>query len=257
MKKFLRGAFGLLALGMAAPAVAADFPVAYSREPVMIPAWYDWSGLYLGLNGGWASSRNCWNDLSLTIGGPSTGTEGCNNAKGALGGGQLGFRWQPNSSWVFGVEFQGDWADLIGSNLSQNPAEPGLINRSRVGAFGFFTGQIGYTIDTVLLYAKGGGALALDRYNGTLVGSPPISFDSIPGQVRYGAVAGAGLEFAFAPNWSLAFEYDHAFLGTRTEDFYSTLVAGVFTREDHIRQDMDIFTLRLNYRINGPVIAKY
>lgn len=256
MKKLLRGALALVALGMAAPAVAADFPVTYSRPVTMVPAWYDWSGLYLGLNGGWASSRNCWNDLNF--GGPSVGDEGCNTGKGAVAGGQLGLRWQPNSFWVFGVEAQGDWARLTGSNIDQNLSEPGLTNRSRVNGFAFLTGQVGFTYDTVLVYAKGGGALALDKYDGTLMTTPPIPFDSTTTQqVRWGAVAGAGLEFAFAPNWSLAAEYDHAFLGNHTEDFSSSLVAGVTTRENHIRQDIDIFTLRLNYRIYGPMISKY
>jgi outer membrane immunogenic protein len=39
--------------------------------------------------------------------------------------------------------------------------------------------------------------------------------------------------------------------------FTSTAVAGGFSREDRIRQDVDIATVRLNYRWGGPVIAKY
>jgi outer membrane immunogenic protein len=45
------------------------------------------------------------------------------------------------------------------------------------------------------------------------------------------------------------------FLGTGTLDFANT--AGVFTREDRIRQDADLVTVRVNYRWGGPVIAKY
>jgi outer membrane immunogenic protein len=47
------------------------------------------------------------------------------------------------------------------------------------------------------------------------------------------------------------------FMGTRAEDFYSTIIAGLFIREDRIRQDVDLVTLRVNYRWGGPVIAKY
>ncbi len=41
-------------LGIAAPASAADLPApAYTKAPPsMIAAVYDWSGFYLGLNGG-------------------------------------------------------------------------------------------------------------------------------------------------------------------------------------------------------------
>ena len=62
MKKFLLGTVGLVALGMAsAPASAADLaarPV-YKAPPMIAPI-YDWSGFYIGVNGGWGSSHNCW-----------------------------------------------------------------------------------------------------------------------------------------------------------------------------------------------------
>jgi outer membrane immunogenic protein len=254
MKKFLRGALGLMALGMAVPAVAADLPVAYGPAPVMIPAWYDWSGLYLGINGGWASSRNCWDQLSDLLGPVVDGNEGCNRSKGYLVGGQIGVRWQAGS-WVFGAELQGDSADLTGSNPSL--FAPGVVNRTRVDNFGLLTGQIGYAIDTVMVYAKGGGAVAGIRYHGFIpvLGTDPVDFTG--GLARWGGAAGAGIEFAFLPNWSLAAEYDHVFFGSRAENFSSTTVTGLFTREDRIQQDMDIFTVRLNYRIGGPVIGKY
>ena len=60
MKKFLLGLAGLVAL--AAPASAADLAARpYSKAPPpMIAAIYDWSGFYIGANGGWGSTRNCW-----------------------------------------------------------------------------------------------------------------------------------------------------------------------------------------------------
>ena len=58
MKKFLLGTVGLVALGMAAPASAADMAARpYTKAPAMIAAVYDWSGFYVGVNGGWGSSR--------------------------------------------------------------------------------------------------------------------------------------------------------------------------------------------------------
>ncbi len=53
MKKFLLGTIGFVA--MAAPAVAADMPArTYTKAPppVIAPV-YDWSGFYIGGNGGW------------------------------------------------------------------------------------------------------------------------------------------------------------------------------------------------------------
>jgi outer membrane immunogenic protein len=253
VKKFLRGVVGLVALGMAVPAMAADLPVAYSRAPTMFAALYDWSGLYVGANGGWGSSHKCWdivNDFGTLI---PPQPEGCHNATGGVAGGQLGYRLQ-SSAFVYGIEFQGNWADLRGSNVSL--FTPGTVNQSRIDAFAMFTGQVGYAIDTVLLYVKGGGAVVADRYNGFIPAAGPAAVDATSA-VRWGAVVGAGLEYAFAPNWSAAVEYDHMFMGTRAEDLYSNIFAGFFSREDRIRQDVDLVTVRVNYRWGGPVIAKY
>ena len=60
MKKLLLGSIGLVALAFTGPAVAADFP-AYSKAPsAMMPALYDWSGLYIGINGGGGWAHKCW-----------------------------------------------------------------------------------------------------------------------------------------------------------------------------------------------------
>lgn len=66
---------------------------------------------------------------------------------------------------------------------------------------------------------------------------------------------GAGLEYGFAPNWSVGIEYNHIFLGDRTIDF--TTPAGAFAGSDRIRQDVDIGLVRLNYKFGGPTIARY
>ena len=53
-------------LGIGA-ASAADMPVkAYTKAPPMV-AMYDWSGFYIGLNGGGGSSGKCW-DLTNNLG---------------------------------------------------------------------------------------------------------------------------------------------------------------------------------------------
>ena len=114
MKKFLLGTVALIAF--AAPAAAADLAARpyVKAPPAPIAVVYDWTGFYIGANGGWAQSRNCWdfvNDGVFVLG---TFTEGCNSRSGGVAGGQIGYRWQA-SQWVFGVEAQGDWADLSSS----------------------------------------------------------------------------------------------------------------------------------------------
>ena len=67
MKKYLLGTVALVAF--AAPAAAADMAARpYTKAPApMIAALYDWSGFYIGANGGWGSSRKCW-DVNNTRG---------------------------------------------------------------------------------------------------------------------------------------------------------------------------------------------
>ncbi len=262
MKKFLLGTVGLVALGLA-PASAADLAARpYTRAPVpMIAALYDWSGVYIGINGGGGWSRKCWDLTSNAIGAvvttfPSPVAEGCHNATGGTVGGQIGYRWQA-SSWVFGLEAQGNWADFKGSNTSlfflPTLTTPGFTNQSRIDAFGLFTGQIGYAWNNVLVYVKGGGAVTDDKYR-TFTIPGGILADSAR-ETRWGGTVGAGIEYAFAPNWSVGFEYDHLFMGTRNVTF--TTPAGLFSATDRIRQDVDIGLVRINYRWGGPVIAKY
>lgn len=255
MKKFLLGTVALIVFS--APAAAADLAARpYTKAPApMIAAVYDWSGFYLGLNGGWGSSHKCWdvnNVLGVAIN-PSV-AEGCHNATGGTAGGQVGYRWQ-SATWVFGLEAQGNWADFRGSNASLQTL--GLTsNRSKIDSFGLFTGQVGYSWNTFLLYVKGGAAVTHDKYEGFVTGTNVV-FDRAS-ETRWGGVVGVGGEFAFSPNWSAAVEYDHLFMGNRDNNFSSVLApVGAFSRTDRIKQDVDMVTVRVNYRWGGPVIAKY
>src|SRR5216684_607607 len=114
MKKFVLGAIG--ALAMVTSASAADLAARpYTKAPSIAAAMYDWSGFYIGANGGWGSSRKCW-DVVPVVG--ALLAEGCHDATGGVAGGQVGYRFQ-SAGWVFGLEAQGDWADLKGSRVSQ------------------------------------------------------------------------------------------------------------------------------------------
>lgn len=245
MKRFLLGASALVAIGVA-PASAADLAASpYTKAPMVTPA-YDWSGFYVGANGGWGSSHNCWTNTSV-LGVPTVpaASEGCHDATGGTVGGQIGYRWQ-SGGWVFGLEAQGNWADFSGTNVSPFS---GLTDQTRIDAFGLFTGQIGYAVNNVLLYVKGGGAVTDNRYKGFAGG---IYTDTAT-DVRGGGTVGAGIEFGFAPGWSAGVEYDHLFMGTNNLAFGGITPPPFNTRNDDIRQDADIATVRINYRF-GPNI---
>jgi outer membrane immunogenic protein len=248
MKKVLLITASLIALGAAVPAVAADLAARpYTKAPPMMATLYDWSGFYIGANGGWGSSDNSWDAVAPNF---AFGPEGSHDASGGTVGGQVGYRWQAGT-WVFGVEAQGNWADFSGSNASL--LFPGSVNHSKVDAFGLFTGQVGYAANNVLLYVKGGAAVTANSYRINTLGGALVA--NTGDDTRWGGVVGVGLEYGFAPNWSIGIEYDHMFMQDRTYTFTSP--AGLFVGTDRISQDVDLVTARLNYKFGGPAIARY
>src|ERR1700757_149573 len=101
MHRFAIIGAGLLSIaGLTGAASAADLPArTYTKAPALVAAVYDWSGFYVGLNGGGASSHECLTITSVAGGAIVPNSEGCHNATGGLGGGQIGYRWQI-ARWV-------------------------------------------------------------------------------------------------------------------------------------------------------------
>ena len=254
MKKFLLGTVGLVALGMVSPASAADLAARpYTKAAPMMVAMYDWSGFYVGANAGYGSSRKCYDDAGF-VGFPLPVPihDACGDSTGGLVGGQIGYNWQAGS-WAFGLEAQGDWADLSWSVAST--LFPATSARARIDGIGLFTGRVGYAWNNVLLYVKGGAAVASDRYNAYVTAT---NLDFATGsETRWGGVVGAGLEYGFAPNWSVGFEYDHMFMGANNVTLTAPLVIPALYPVEHIGQDVDMATVRVNYRWGGPVVARY
>lgn len=255
MKKFLLSALGLVALS--GSAIAADLaPRPYTKAPPpYVAPIYDWTGFYIGANGGWGQSHNCWDFVGVA--GTVIG-DGCRDRSGGLIGGQIGYRWQA-SQWVFGLEAQGDWADF--SNTRVSLINPLFSTRTKTDGIGLFTAQIGYAWNASLLYVKGGAAVTSNRFSilDTLSGTELAAASS----TRWGGAVGVGWEYGFAPNWSAGIEYDHLFMGNANNSFSvaNPIVSGALNR---ISQDVDLVTLRVNYRFGGggygggyPGVARY
>jgi outer membrane immunogenic protein len=251
MKKFLLGMVGLAALGAAAPASAADLaarPYTKAPPPIVAPI-YDWTGFYIGANGGWGQSRNCVDFVGVA--GTVIG-DGCRERSGGLAGGQIGYRWQA-SQWVFGLEAQGDWADLSNTRISL--LDPTLSTRTKTDGIGLFTGQIGYAWNASLFYMKGGAAVTSNRFSilDTLTGFEFASASA----TRWGGTVGVGWEYGFAPNWSAGIEYDHLFMGNSNNSFSVVNPINAAFLNNRISQDVDMVTVRVNYRFGGPAVARY
>jgi len=248
MKRILLGTIGLLVLGMAAPALAADLPQrmpAPAPAPVMMAPIYDWTGFYIGANGGYGSNRACWGNFNgVGI------AEGCNSKSGGLFGGQAGYRAQ-FGQFVVGAEVQGDWANLRASLPSV--FHPGWIDSAKVTSVFLFTGQVGYAVNAALFYLKGGGAMANNNF---------LVQDAVGNGLYYatshklGATIGVGFEYGFTPNWTVGLEYDRLMMGNSNNSF-SVQSPGLAAAANSISQNIDMFTVRVNYKFGGPVVARY
>ena len=210
---------GVFALTAAEQALAADMPAPFpspqppaSYYPAAAP--FNWSGFYVGANGGYGFGTSSWSAPAVdtaTLISPAVAT-GSFNLRGLLAGGTLGLNMQANA-FVFGVEADGDWTSLNGNGSTANGycslATVGATCETKSPVFGTLRARLGYAFGRVLVYGTGGvaGAQVQAGFN------PPATFD---GAANFGWTAGAGMEFAFADNWTAKVEYLYANLGTLT-----------------------------------------
>jgi outer membrane immunogenic protein len=244
-----------MALSSSGVARAADLPTrTYKAPPVAAPMMYDWSGFYLGVNGGYGWGGQCI-ELTGINGFSSAFAEGCKDSGGGALGGQVGYRWQAGQ-FVFGVEGQGDWTNIRNSRVSLNPALTGETWKSTIDGIGLFTGQVGYAWNNVLLYAKGGAAVGSQSF-GLYNSASGIGLFSTS-RTRWGGVVGAGLEYGFAPNWSVGVEYDYLFRVSDTNTWLTPgLAPAVTSIATNTKTDIDLVTVRVNYKFGGAALTKY
>ena len=74
---------------------------------------------------------------------------------------------------------------------------------------------------------------------------------------RWGGVVGVGFEYGFAPNWSFGVEYDHLFMGDANNSFSVVNPINAAFVNNRISQDVDMVTLRVNYRWGGAAVPRY
>ena len=76
---------------------------------------------------------------------------------------------------------------------------------------------------------------------------------------------GVGVEYGFSPNWSVGVEYDHLFMGNANNSFSVVNPIRAAFLNNRVSQDVDMVTVRFNYRFGGygfggygsPGVARY
>ena len=199
----------------AAPAMAAEvsMPVKASWLPPVVQP-YDWTGLYVGAHLGYSGGRSNWSappDLASSLD-LYQSSDIFNGAGGYFGGLQIGYDYMLANRVVLGLQldasFPGfpnrDGISIGGMSIFSTP-DIGLASyRENVLHFGTLRGRVGYAPDNWLFYATGGFAWTYDQL--TLTQLADGTTDA-PFLWRLGWVAGLGVEWAFAPNWTANVEY--------------------------------------------------
>jgi outer membrane immunogenic protein len=242
----------ILGIGAASAADLAARPYTKAPPPVMAPV-YTWTGCYIGGNagGGWAHKENI---DSFIVPNQSLGTH---DATGAVAGGQIGCDYQ-TGQFVFGVRGMFDWADVTGQNtIPQNPL---VAYNTRISWFDRLTARVGFlATPNLLLYIQGGGTWLQDRHQQLFPQPAVINSER---QNRGGATVGGGLEYMFAPNWSVFGEYNYTFFDDSRTCFVVGSCPGIGVgNPGGIIQKLNFQTavIGVNYHFNwaGPVVAKY
>ncbi|MGA2998636.1 outer membrane protein [Bradyrhizobium sp.] len=258
MKKIRFIHVAALAVTLTGPALAADLPMK-SEAPYVEPR-FSWTGCYVGGHVGGGKGSKAMTDPvqlvqdSLIAPGTTAGvTTVTTSPTGAVIGGEIGCDYQFSSNVVVGIEGTASGTTMKGSAMVGLPAGvPGdvaLVQANNDFLAGV-TGRVGYAFDTVLVYARGGFAVAGDKYDvsgGTFAGGGPFHFQGVDN--RYGWIAGGGVDWAFARHWSANVEYDYYGFGNgnilMTDQFSGT--TGVV----NVKQSVQVIKVGLNFHIWG------
>ena len=109
----------------------------------VVPPLYNWTGFYVGINGGYG-----WGTSSFS----APFTTGSFDTSGGLVGGTLGYNWQ-SGQVVFGLEGDLDWTSIRGSS----PCGASSCE-TRNDWLGTVRGRLGYAFDRFMPYVTGGAA---------------------------------------------------------------------------------------------------
>ncbi len=262
MNRFIAASVGILALAGASHSVlAADLPV---KAPPPVPFVWDWTGFYVGTHSGFVHGSATVDDPY----GPSIFGDKV-ILPGYLAGLQAGYNKQFGNI-VLGVELDGSWADVQGTNTCF--AFSGIFTsancRNENDWFATFTARLGVAVGPqghTLLFAKGGAAAT--HTHGDLTDNNAFGLalaQTTYAKTLWGYTVGAGIEHAMTPAWSWKLEYDYmSFPDIDVTSPASYLIApgGFFVvvpgQATSIHEKFHVVKLGVNYHIGQPWNATF
>jgi outer membrane immunogenic protein len=295
MKRIMLTTVAGVALLACAPAMAADLAVKAPRvAPVAPPPpAFSWTGCFIGAHWGWGFGKKDVDETEVDniLSGfivETFRTSGTVDTSGPLFGGQVGCDYEFGVGKGFGpggfvIGIQGDIAAADINGFEQDPFlasfndDRSALLRVKEDTIASVTGRIGFVLPAqVLWYFRGGGAWTHDRWDLALAAQNRDTFAGLGANVftqsRSGWTVGAGVEWAFLPNWSAFVEWDHYDFGTKNlvsnTDCFITCAVFAQTQSIETKQRVETVKIGVNYRFNlfglggvgkgkAPVVARY
>ena len=231
MKRILLATVAMAALSSAS-AFAADLPTrpAYAPAPMMSPTpVYNWTGIYVGLNGGYGwGNQDPLNLITNRFDGTSLGFSG------GVFGGTAGAQIQ-SGHVVIGFEADIDWANLKGSGtivptVGGVPIAAAITASTKLDWESTARVRVGYANQNWLFYATGGMAILGAKTDLTTAGGASCAtlIASCTGASKQiGAALGAGVEYGITQNVSAKLEYLYITAASLDVSHHSEIRAGL------------------------------
>lgn len=159
---------------------------------------YNWTGLYVGVHGGYARSHSSFDFVAA-------GTGASQNGNGGFIGGRIGYNYQLPNNLVLGVEGEANWGSIKGSTACPGA---GFTCGHKINAFGSVVGRVGYAFDRLLVHVNGGVAFADARYQATNTATGAL-FGTGYKSGFVGWTLGAGVEYAITSNLIASVDYKY------------------------------------------------
>jgi outer membrane immunogenic protein len=262
MRKTLHATLGVPALlAMSIAANAADLPVKAPPAPVYVPPPFSWTGCYIGGNVGGAWAQSNWSDslFGLNWGNTSDGR--------FIGGFQGGCNYQfYNPGFVIGVEGDFDWVGNNNGNGRTAVVPAGfpragdviqvISNDTRIATL---AARFGWGVDHWLFYGKAGAGWVGNNGFTVLDQTTGAAFVGTGSNTASGWLVGAGIEYAFANNWTAKIEYDYLGLPGRSFVLPGTVIPALAGDTVTSNHNVQMVKFGINYLFNfgGPVVARY
>lgn len=197
-----------LSLGVALSAATALSGSALAADVVVDNSSYDWSGAYVGVQGGYA-----WGDTHPTFNAVSSADI---NVEGVIGGVEAGYNMQTGNV-VLGFEADASLAGIDGT-LVAGPNTPcilpvGSLSNCAADVDWLVTARAraGFAIDNVMPFITGG--LAFGGVKGTFDWNGAGACECWVDDTVFGFVIGGGVEWAINESWSTKAEFLYVNLG--------------------------------------------